>query len=110
MRIIPGEIIGLYLIGSGFVPVGQKVGHVVWFVFCLLGLVAIRIFGNVDPPRNPRPQAVPLLLSAVAFVIWVYTLGGPFREFGLSVPWIGSLLVLGWSFVIPFFYKGEPEV
>lgn len=109
MRVIPGEVVGLYLIGSGFVPEGQRAGHIAWFAFCFTALIVIRVFGNTDPARNQQPQPVPIVLSVVAFVIWVYTIGGPFREFGMDVPWIGSLLVLAWSFVIPYFYKGEAE-
>jgi hypothetical protein len=109
MRVIPGEVVGLYLIGSGFVPEGQTAGHIAWFAFCFAALIVIRVFGNADPARNQRAQPVPIVLSVVAFVIWVYTIGGPFRELGMDVPWIGSLLVLAWSFVIPYFYKGEAE-
>jgi hypothetical protein len=46
-------------------------------------------------------------VAAVAFVIWVYTLGGPFADFGVHVPWIGSLLVLAWTSFIPLLYKGK---
>ncbi|WP_213979234.1 hypothetical protein [Sphingomonas sp. dw_22] len=48
-----------------------------------------------------------MLIAAGAFVVWIYSQGGPFEQFGLYVPYIGSLAVLLWTFVIPIFYKGE---
>ena len=48
-------------------------------------------------------------ISSVAFVIWVYSLGGPFAVFNLYVPYIGSLLVLAWTFFVPTFYKGPQD-
>jgi hypothetical protein len=106
MKVIPAEVVGLYLVGSGFIPRGQAAGLIAWFGFCLVAVIVVRTFGNADPARNEAPQSVPIAISVVAFVIWAYTLGGPFGAMHLAVPWVGSLLVLAWSFVIPFFYKG----
>jgi hypothetical protein len=36
-------------------------------------------------------------------------LGGPFEAQGLAVPYIGSLLVLAWTFFVPMFYKGPSD-
>jgi hypothetical protein len=41
-------------------------------------------------------------------VIWVYVLGGVFVELGLHVAWLGTLLMLGWTFLVPFVYRGSP--
>jgi hypothetical protein len=72
-------------------------------------VVVVRVYGTADLPNDKPPQPVPVFLSFVAFLIWVYWLGGPFAKFNVHVPYIASLAILVWSFVIPIFYKGPEE-
>lgn len=106
MKMIPAEVISLYLIGRGFIPLEQPVVLVVWAVVCLAGVLLVRAYGTADPEANKSPDWVHVAISAVAFVIWIYTLGGPFAAANLYVPYVGSLLVLAWTFFVPVFYKG----
>lgn len=105
LKMIPAEVVGLYIVGNGFIPPDKAIGSVVWFVICLILVIIVRIYGTADGPGKP-PQPFPVLISAGAFVIWVYSLGGPFAKYNLHIPYIGSLAVLVWSFVIPVFYQG----
>jgi hypothetical protein len=107
MKMIPAEVVGLYLIGTGLIPDQQKLADVVWFLVCLVAVLVIRTYGTSDRVKREPPQPIPIGVAMVAFVIWVYTIGGPFKAFGLSVPYVGSLLVLAWSFFVPFIYKGD---
>ena len=106
LKMIPGEVIGLYLIGQGLIPTDQGVVMAVWAALCLAGVVAVRAYGTADPEQHASPDWVHVGISCVAFAIWVYTLGGPFEVWGIAVPYIGSLLVLAWTFFVPIFYKG----
>jgi hypothetical protein len=109
LKMIPGEVVGLYLVGSGIIPTDEGIVQVIWTVVCLIGVVLIRAYGTADPTNNQPSQWGPVLIASVAFIIWVYTLGGPFATFNLHVPYIGSLLILAWTFFVPFFYKGPPD-
>lgn len=109
LKMIPAEVVGVYMIGSGFIPTNQAIGLAIWAVVCLVLVIIVRLYGTADPPNDKPTQPVPVLISSVAFVIWIYWLGGPFVMFNLHIPWVGSLAVLVWSFVIPIFYKGDPE-
>lgn len=106
LKLIPAEVVGLYLIGNGFIPQEQAVGSAVWASICFVLVIIVRIFGTADGPAKPW-QPIPVFVSAMAFIIWVYSMGGPFQKFNLYVPFIGSLAVLLWSFLIPYIYKGE---
>lgn len=106
LKMIPGEVVGLYMIGSGFIPASQTVGLVVWSAICLILVIVVRLYGTADPDNGKPSQPVPVAVATVAFVIWLYWLGGPFAQLHIQVPWIGSLAVLLWSFIIPIFYKG----
>ena len=109
LKMIPGEVVGLYLIGSGFIPEGQVIGLLIWTIICLIGVIAIRIYGTADSENNLPAQWPVVIISSIAFVIWIYSLGGVFKLYGVHSPYIGSLLVLAWTFFVPIFYKGDLE-
>jgi hypothetical protein len=106
-KLIPTEILGLYLAGQGVIPKDAPVVLVLWFLFCLVALVFVRVKGTADPVAGLPPQQKAVAISFVSFVIWVYSLGGPFTAFGLQIPYIASLLVLAWTFLVPYLYKGD---
>lgn len=106
VKMIPGEVISLYLVGSGVIPDGKPAALSIWTGVCLLAVIAIRIWGTTDVPKKLGPQWPVVLISAVSFLIWIYSIGGPFAAYGLAVPYVASLLVLGWTFFVPIFYKG----
>jgi len=107
LKMIPGEIVGLYMIGSGFIPAGKPAILTIWSVVCLILLVILRLWGTADPAQGKPSQPIPVAIAAIAFVIWLYWLGGPFVQYGIYLNYVGSLLVLVWSFLIPIFYKGD---
>src|SRR5260370_42368163 len=107
MKMIPGEVVGLYLVGSGLIPKEGAVVLVIWSIVCLIAVVSIKAYGTIDVESNKGPDWAHVAISSVAFVIWVYTLGGPFALFNIAVPYIASLLLLAWTFFVPIFYKGD---
>jgi hypothetical protein len=109
LKMVPGEVIGLYLVGSGLIPKEQTAALVVWSILCAAGVVVVRAFGTANPSQKQGPVWIQVVISTIAFVIWLYSMGGPFVTFGIHVPFIGSLLVLAWSFFVPFFYHGVEE-
>ncbi len=107
VKLIPTEVVGLYLVGVGAIPSDQSIGLAVWAGICFLGVIFVRALATRDPGRNLGPQWVAVMVSAVAFAIWSYTMGGPFLAYHLYVGWIGALAVLLWTFGVPYFYTGD---
>jgi hypothetical protein len=107
MRMIPGEAVALYLIGAGLIPPLEQIALAIWSAVCLLGVIMIRIYGTQDLDAKHGPQWMSVIISSSAFIVWLYSLGGPFAAFGVHVPYVGSLLVLTWTFFVPFIYKGD---
>jgi len=106
VKLIPSEVVGLYLVGVGVIPATAKVVVTVWAVVCLGLVILVRAYATRDPALNLPPQWKAVVISSVSFVIWVYTIPGPFQALGLAVPYIGSLTILVWTFVVPYFYIG----
>lgn len=108
MKMIPSEILTLYLVGSGMIPDSEsRWWLVIWSAVCLVGLIVLRGYGTADRRNGVGPQWASVVLSAVAFVIWVYSLGGPFAAFNLHKPFLGSLAIMAWTFFVPLWYKGD---
>jgi len=108
MRMIPAEVIGLYLVGSGMIAADAAATLAGWTVICALGVVAFRGWGSRDPSSatHPGPDWALVVISTIAFGIWIFNIGGPFTAYGIpNRPW-GSLGVLAWTFFVPIFYKG----
>lgn len=109
VKLIPSEVISLYLVGKGIIE-GEGGLLLIWTVFCLIGVMLIRVYGTADPEKNLKPQLSAVFVSCVSYLIWVYSMGDIFAIYRIYLPKLGSLLVLGWTFVIPYIYKGDPEV
>jgi tetratricopeptide (TPR) repeat protein len=95
------RVIGLYLVGGGLIPHDQPLVLTLWALVCLAGVVAIRAWGTADATASQPTDWTHVAISAAAYVIWLFTLGGgPFAAGGVfaaaheQAPYFGSLLVL----------------
>lgn len=110
-NLIPAEVSAIYIAGHGVIPQGEKVGLAVWATACLIFTILFmyketqRVEGK--PKAKYPPDWMHITISSISFLLWVYALGGPFSEYGVYVPWIGTLIILAWTFVVPYFYKGK---
>ena len=100
LKLIPSEIVAAYLAIQGIVPVASRK----W------GLLVISIVLLIITPLYLlRVQKVKktfqVVVSSLAFIVWVYSLGGPFVYFNIYQPWIASVILLLWTTFIPQFFK-----
>lgn len=106
VKMIPSEVVAAYLVGAGVIPPDNDKVLAGWSVVCLLALV-IRARLTRDPERGKGAQWLNVLLAAVAYVIWIYNLGGPFRAYGMYVPYVGTLMLVSWTLFVPLVYDGD---
>ncbi|KPL03179.1 MAG: hypothetical protein AMJ90_03885 [candidate division Zixibacteria bacterium SM23_73_2] len=109
LKMIPAEVIGFYLVGSGFISQDDPIMLIIWTAVCLLGVVAVRAFGTADPEKHKSPDWVHIWISLAAFLIWIYTLGGFFKALNVHNPKYGSLMVLAFTFFVPLLYLGPKD-
>ena len=105
LKLIPSEIIAAYVAVQGMIP--EDAGP--WFLLAVTVLMMI-----MTPFYLKRFQGVihstQLAVSTVSFLIWVYTLGGPFRFWGLYRSWFASVLLVIWTLAVPLLMSGGDEV
>ena len=110
LKLIPAEVLSLYLVGSGVIPKKNTDAVVVWAGFCLIAVIIVKAYGTSDKAKDTEPDWIHVTISTVAFVVWLYSMGGPFVGWGLHKPYIGSLLILGFTFLVPYVYRGQADV
>jgi len=94
-KYIPAEIVGLYLATSGMVPLDASTGQprrlALWIVFFLNFAFVPLYFWFATTRDNQKPLIPQIILASIAFPVWVFAIGGPFRSFPWYEGWIASL-------------------
>jgi hypothetical protein len=104
-KMVPAEAQGLYAIGRSAIPQNEKGFAIGWIAFCLLSVILVRAIGTADAKKREGPDWLHVSISCLAFVIWVYTLGGILPDFNAAKPFIGILLTVAFTFVVPYLYQ-----
>lgn len=109
LKLIPAEVLSLYLVGVGVIPKPAIFVSFFWAAFCLVAVGVVKAYGTSDSVNDVSADWTHVTLSMTAFVIWIYSIGGPFQTLGWHQPYIGSLLILGFTFFVPYLYRGKPD-
>jgi hypothetical protein len=104
LKLIPSEIIAAYLAIQGFIPEdSEKWGlSIVSLVLLILTPFYLKTVQKVEKTSQ-------IFVSTLSFVVWVYSLGGPFVLWNIHQPWISSAVLLLWTTFIPQFFKTKEE-
>jgi hypothetical protein len=106
VKLVPTEIVGAYLVLVGVVggsasstaaPTDQLTKVLVVVIFFVL-LIATPLYQIFISKVTNKLQVV---VTTIAFVLWVYNLGGPFSILGIYEPKIAAALLTFWSFLVP---------
>jgi hypothetical protein len=119
VRLVPAEIVGLYLAGrtaitskfvTGVAPdrnaiLTERTSWLLWSIICLVLVFFVRCWATSDSARKVPPEWGAVGIAIVSFVVWVYSFGDVFRvAFNIWDPLLATFLVLGWTFIVPAFY------
>ena len=101
--LIPSEVLALYLTFKE--AAASWLG--VWSLICLLLVLLVRTVGTKQ--QGKPVQAMAVVVACVSFVLWIYATGGQLLGFALpaSAPGAVSVAIGVWTFVVPYFYKGD---
>ena len=102
LKLIPSEIVAAYLALQGIVPEEHSKWGLLFISIILLILTPfyLKKFQNVT-------HWLQLTITTLSFIIWIYTLGGPFELWGLYIPWIGSIVMVIWTLIVPLLIEME---
>ncbi len=101
IKYIPSDVVGAWVAVAGII--GQPTVNgpprytTLWISFAF-GVVFTFLWTAKQTMGGGLPFArTQVLLSTVAFVVWVFALGGPFRSFGWYDDSFGSLALIGFT-------------
>ena len=111
LKYIPAEIVALYLGAINVVP--QNNPHhegALWIIAILTTLCTpVYMYLNTREPGKPTLWSQ-IVISTIAFPIWVFAIGGPFALYGWYTEnrWV-SALVLSFATFLVAAYQPAPE-
>ena len=103
---IPAEIVSAYVVLNGLLnePLASS-ATLQWFVFIAL-IVLTAVYTWQASNENGLPIAyLQIILSTASFIVWVFALGGPFLVLEWYLPIYGSILMVFFTLIIPYFIK-----
>jgi hypothetical protein len=107
LKYIPTEIVGAYLVIQGFL-VGLSPSMAYWTTLgvsaALLVLCPLYIF-FIQEVKKPAQ----LIVTSISYLVWLYTLEGPFTYWGVHDSRIASAILVVWTLVIPLIMKPKKE-
>ena len=104
LKLIPTEIVGAYLVLQGLIPQSRaKIWlPIVSICLCIITFLYLKFLQKVN-------RISQLIISTGSFGVWLLAIGGPFKYFGWYEPFIGSIVLVLWSLIIPFSIKTKPQ-
>lgn len=105
LKLIPSEIVAAYMVVMGIIPENsaQWGTLIVSLVLLILTPFYLKRFEKVT-------NNIQIVMCSLSFVVWVYSLGGPFVHWNVHQPWIASIVLILWTLVIPLFVSAKPAV
>ncbi len=75
--------------------------QVVFFILLVLTPIYLWRVGSVT-------NIIQLVVTTISFIVWVYTLGGPFVVWKIFYPLISSIILVLWSLITPLIVPPDP--
>ncbi len=100
IKYIPSEVVALYITLYSIASASKKeipFEFIVWFIF-ILGIIGTILYLRRVAKVIDWSQ---IFISTIAFVVWVFALGGPFSLLSWYHPVYGALLLPIYTFFIP---------
>jgi hypothetical protein len=104
LKLIPSEIVAAYMVLAGIIPLASAKWGTLIVSIILLILVPFYLWKIHNVTRSSQ-----IIVTSISFVVWVYSLGGPFQFWNLYQAWIGSVILVLWTLIVPLAINPKPQ-
>jgi len=104
-KYIPAEVVTLYL-GLSATVSAKDAPHFLYWVIFFAGLIGTPFYLRFVQNVTARAQ---LILSTLAFAVWVFALGGPFADIEGYKQVYGAVLLPLFTFFVAGISPGQPK-
>jgi len=105
-KYIPAEVVTLYLALNATLASAGNTPQWLHWVIIIVGLIGTPFYLWFAQKVRVRLQ---LIISTVAFLVWVFALGGPFTEISGYKPVYGALLLPIFTFFVAYISPPPPR-
>lgn len=115
-KLIPGEVVAAYLTGRSVVQAGApgetpgKGTWIVWTLVCLFLVIGLRKWMTSDKAAGVPAEWSAVCISALSFLVWVYSFGDVFQLLGLWTKVSSTLALITWTAAAPLILFGLKRV
>lgn len=100
LKYIPAEIVAVFILVQGLVlkmdPLDPNYKSIFWGVFLIFTILTPLYLWRLQNVK----KLTQLVISLVAFVVWIFALGGPFTTLNWYAPIYGEILLPIFTIVI----------
>ena len=110
VKYIPAEVVALYLGATNVVPLKDPSHWTALWIIAGLCAVCTPIYMYVATKEGCKPTLwSQILISSIAFLVWVFAIGGPFRVFPWyeEKQWTAAIAITFGTFLVGL-YKPAP--
>jgi hypothetical protein len=98
LKYIPGEVVALWTAVTGVIASAAEPSSVLlWIVFAIGVILAAAYTWKIATVPNQPTPVTQIVVSAFAFIVWVFAIGGPFSAQGWYEPYFGSVALILWT-------------
>ena len=101
LKYIPGEVVAVYLLVAELLEklTGKEQQIIHWLVFAAFCLITwLYLWKKLHVTKVQQ-----LLISLIAFIVWVFALGGPFALYGWYDALYGAILLPVYTLIVAVF-------
>ncbi len=109
IKYIPADIVGAWVAVTGLINSATDIPRniILWIVF-LIGVLLTAAWTLRQTIEPKKPLALTQTsISTVAFIVWVFALGGPFATLTFYRPLYGSLILILYTLVVALIVPRE---
>ncbi len=102
LKYIPADIVGAWIAVTGLIAgaAGGANSTVLWVVFAVFVVITVVwVWKQTAAPGKPA-AVTQIVISTIAFVVWVFALGGPFESLPFYQHLYGSILLIIYTLVV----------
>jgi hypothetical protein len=104
IKLIPSEIIAVFLILQGLVPVEERQSGLIVIAGFLFVLIPFYLWYTM------RVRSIPqIIISTISFPVWVYLIYGEVMFPATYESWVAAILMAVWVVVLPMFYSSRQD-
>ncbi len=102
LKYIPAEIVSGYVAINGIFKSVKEVTTVFqWVVVGALTLLTLLYIWRLTAEPGKKAAVSQIIISTIAFPVWVFALGGPFAEMGWYQYYYGAILLIVYTLMVP---------